>query len=162
MCKLVPYVLGLYHDQLDWNKIKRRVSDFCACPPYHSDQLNATHHLRDNIIRFRTLMNLMELKYGFTHKYILQISNKTCPPNITHIINIISVINSCANYTIISLPNPPNDNQIPTIETTAQSAQLLDIGDGMDIGQRLVSVIFTMNQLQANIFNIICILSNGV
>eukprot|EP01083_Nonionella_stella_P318057 1160652_1 len=74
------------------------------------------------------------------HINILQMSNKTCPPNITHIINIISVINSRANYTIISLPNPPNDNQIPTIETTAQSAQLLDIGDGMYIGQHLSSV----------------------
>ncbi len=38
---------------------------------------------------------------------------------------------------MISLPNPPNDNQIPAIETTAQ---LLDIGDGMDIGQCLASV----------------------
>ncbi len=45
------------------------------------------------------------------------------------------------NYTMISLPNPPNDNQSPTIETTAQFAQLLDIGDGMDIGQRLASVV---------------------
>eukprot|EP01084_Bolivina_argentea_P047523 87573_1 len=53
-----------------------------------------------------------------------------------NIINIISVINSRVNYTMISLPNPPNGNQIPAIETTAQ---LLDIGDGMDIGQCLAS-----------------------